>query len=162
VSHCPRTLTAAKTPMIACVRALGFLSVMLFSTLLLPCWPREPSAPEQSFGGSRVEVTIVARGSSVASGTGSMDSYLAVIASKSRGHATAAVRLVDYHSDSQPGISDERISGSRRPLRLRLSYASYCNMDPNAFVVRQIFDENALAQMQGIGKQDLLPCYIVR
>ena len=153
----PVKATVAYQPSRSC--AVACLFILLFSIISVTCWGRESAAPKH-LNGERVDVTVLARGSKVAGSTGNMESYLAFISLGGSNRATVAARLVYYYPDFQHGISDDQI-GSPHPLRLRLNYASYCDMAVNAFVARHVFNESALAKMHEAGGPEPLPCFIV-
>jgi hypothetical protein len=158
------------------ISAVAKISALLLLGMPVFCWGQQSSSSDQRSLWQRFEVTVVARGSSTASSTGDMDLYLAMISSKGRHHSIMAAQLVDYYSHYEQGISDDRLS-SRRPLRLYLAYAGYCRIDAKAFLVRHIFDAEALATIRGPNvqsagldpgqdasqnsNQDTLPCFIV-
>lgn len=54
--------------------------------------------------GKRVDVPIVAQGTSVSSSTGNRDSYLALVSLQGKGHISTAALLVDYHADDHDGF----------------------------------------------------------
>lgn len=133
--------------------------MLLFSPLLYGERPANATASPQRLDWKRVEVTIVARGPSVTSGIGNMDSYLALISTKRDSHSLTAARLVDYYPSFQDGLPDDHIA-SGRAFHLRLTYAKYCKMTATDFAVQQVFDQNTLDQVRA--KQDKLPCFLVR
>jgi hypothetical protein len=130
--------------------------------LLLAATPFLHARSRQAFNGSpgteawqRVAVIILARGSHVSSSTGNMDSYLALV-SKRKNQEGMAARLVDYYPSVGQGITDEAIT-SHRQFRVRATAASYCAMDSKAFVVKRVFDPEAVDKLQGN-----LPCMVIR
>lgn len=108
----------------------------------------------------RVEVVIIARGSNVKSSNGNMDFYLAIV-SKGKNHEGTVARLVHYYPSFQPGISDDQIA-SGDAFHLRVASADYCRMDAKDFLIRHVFDEDAVARLHEPGEHDTLPCLLVR
>jgi hypothetical protein len=108
----------------------------------------------------RVEVVIIARGSNVKSSSGNMDSYLAII-SRGKSHEETVARLVHYYASFQPGIPDDRIA-SGAALHLRVTSADYCRIDAKDFLIRHVFDEDAVARIRKPDEHNTLPCLLVR
>ncbi len=145
-------------PMSAMCTILG---AILFVPLLYGQRPPSANVSEQRLEWKRVEVRIVARGPSVTSSIGNMDSYLALVSAPGHGHSVTAARLVDYYPSFQDGLSNARMTAGHT-LRLRLSYASYCRVAAKDFAVQQAFDEDAIAKLRSANHEQSLPCFLVR
>ena len=143
------------------LRKRNLAAFLLLFLLILPrSGLSQPHSLALSFQGRRVEVKIIARGSSMVSSTGNMDIYLAII-SNGRHDEPIAARLVYYYPFFASGLSADQMA-SGHPFHLRLSYAGYCGMEAKDFAVQQALDSDAVTKLIEASSHDVLPCFVVR
>lgn len=141
-------------------RAAGLVFPLLAIPLL--CVSRAiavSSAAPHKLETKRVSVRIIARGSSVRSSTGNMDTYIAVITSRKHENSVT-IRLVNYYPPFADGLPADRIDAGDLFL-LRLRYAPYCDMNVSSFAIQQTYDEDSIRRMQIAGDQSILPCFLI-